>query len=326
MVTSATSGKLRRRLLRDFGVARPVIVRRDHRLRRGRVEKFEERLRGRTRAFPVDDLVDNRHRRLREDRDARHHNVEPVLAELVDCEIGLVFPRQQHVADAALDECHRRAAGAGVEDRDVGVERLYEIARFILAAVFLQRVTPCGEIVPARAARGLRIWRDDFDARFHQVVPILDAFRIALAHQEHDGRSVGRGIRRQALLPVRRDQPAIGDGVDVVGESERHDVGLKAVDHRARLRAGTAVGCFDRQRLAGIGLVPDLEGLAETGVKLPRRIVGNIKQAQVGCGRRAGHQSQKQKTRRHAFHCRLHCRRSRHIPVCLKTPTSLRLG
>ena len=39
----------------------------------------------------------------------------------------------------------------------------------------------------------------------------------------------------------------LGDGVDVVGERQRHDVGFEPVDDGAGLLAGAAVGLADRQ-------------------------------------------------------------------------------
>ena len=109
---------------------------------------------------------------------------------------------------------------------------------------FFSRVAPRRQIIPARAARGLRVRRDHLHARLDQIVPVLDALGIALAHQEHDRRGVGRRIERQALLPVRRDQALGGDGVDVIGQRQRDDIGLQAVDHRrapaSRSRHATA--------------------------------------------------------------------------------------
>jgi hypothetical protein len=50
---------------------------------------------------------------------------------------------------------------------------------------------------------------------------------------------------RQALLPVVGEElPPLRDRVDVVGESERHDVGFEPVDHRARLLRRSAVDCW----------------------------------------------------------------------------------
>jgi hypothetical protein len=100
------------------------------------------------------------------------------------------------------------------------------------------------------------------DARLHQVVPVLDALGIALAHQEHDGRGVGRGVLRQALLPVGGDQLAlVGDGVDVIGQRQGDDIGLQAVDHRAGLLARAAVRLLD---LEGLADLVNLELLAVT--------------------------------------------------------------
>ena len=50
----------------------------------------------------------------------------------------------------------------------------------------------------------------------------------------------------QAVLPVRREAVRLlGDGVDVIGQSQRDHVGLQAVDHRARLLARAAVRLLD---------------------------------------------------------------------------------
>ena len=120
----------------------------------------------------------------------------------------------------------------------------------LVAARLLQRVAPGRQVVPARAARGLGVGRDHRDAGLHQVVPVLDALGVALAHQEHDGRGVGRAVVRQPLLPVRRQQPGLGDGVDVVGQRQRDHVGLQPVDDRARLLARAAVRLLDGHVLA----------------------------------------------------------------------------
>ena len=49
-------------------------------------------------------------------------DVELVGAEFVERQEGLVFPGEQHVADAALGEGRGRAARAGVEHRNVREE------------------------------------------------------------------------------------------------------------------------------------------------------------------------------------------------------------
>ena len=53
-------------------------------------------------------------------------------------------------------------------------------------------------------------------------------------------------LLRQALLPVGGQELALlGDGVDVGGERERHDVGIEPVDHGAGLLARAAVRLLD---------------------------------------------------------------------------------
>ena len=81
----------------------------------GRVEEVEIGFRRLARALGIDVAVDERDRRLGQDRDRGHHDLELVLAELLASQEGLVLPGDQHVADAALGEGHGRAAGAGVE-------------------------------------------------------------------------------------------------------------------------------------------------------------------------------------------------------------------
>ena len=156
---------------------------------------------------------------------------------------------------------------------------------FVAAALALA-VLPRGEVVPARAARRLRIRRDDADAGLDQVAPVLDALRVALSHEEHDRRGVGRAVLRQALLPAGVHEAALLDGVDVVGERERGDIGIEAVDDRPRLGAGSAVRLLHRHGLPGL-LAPVLgERRVELGVQLARGIVGHIQQLDRRRGRR----------------------------------------
>ena len=125
------------------------------------------------------------------------------------------------------------------------------------------------------------------DAALGQIVPVLDALGIALAHQEHDRRSVGRSIERQPLLPIRR-KPAFGrNGVDVIGERQRDDIRLQAVDHRARLRAGPAMRLLDLDALAGLLLISSRERLVEVGIEFARRIIRHVEQRNIGGERRA---------------------------------------
>ena len=81
-----------------------------------------------------------------------------------------------------------------------------------------------------------------------------------------------------------RSFAVFGDRVDVVGERERHDVGVETVDHRARLLARAAVRLADRDLLAGLRLPMLGEGRVECLVELARRVVGNVEQRDVGAG------------------------------------------
>ena len=154
--------------------------------------------------------------------------------------------------------------------------------RLVGGAEFLFRKAPRRQIVPARAARSLRVRRNHLHAGLDQIVPILDTLGIALAHQEHDGGGVGGGVERQALLPVGRNQPLGSDGVDVVGQCERDDIRLQAVDHGARLRARAAMRLLDLDALAGFFLIGRDKRLVEIGVEFARRIVGHVEQGVVG--------------------------------------------
>ena len=96
--------------------------------------------------------------------------------------------RNQKVIEEApsplLDEKTRRAMG----------EQAVALAKAVGydSAGTVEFVGPCSEVIPARATRRLRIGRDHLDAALGEIIPVLDALRIALAHQEHDGRGIGR--------------------------------------------------------------------------------------------------------------------------------------
>ena len=120
-----------------FGLERAEVVLGDDRLRLRRIEEVEISLGHLARAFRIDVAVDERHRRLRKDRQRRRNDFELVLAELVERQKGVVFPSDQDVAEAALGEGDRRSASARVEDRHILVDCSDEVARFGLVAVEL---------------------------------------------------------------------------------------------------------------------------------------------------------------------------------------------
>ena len=176
------------------------------------------------------------------------------------------------------DESRRRAALApGVEHGHILVELRDKILRRIVAAVFAFREFPGREIVPAGAAGGLRVGRDDpstpgFTRSAQSLMPSPDS---PCARGQHDGARVGRGVVRQTLLPVLRDE--LGDVVERVHvgrERERDDVGGQAVDDAAGLLARAAVRLLDGDVVASRGFPVRSEGLVEINVELARRVVG----------------------------------------------------
>ena len=89
----------------------------------------------------------------------------------------------------------------------------------------------------------------------------------------------------QALLPVGGDQLALlVEGVHVVGEGQGDDVGLEAVDHRAGLLAGAAVGLLDGDHLVVAVLPVFGEGGVVVLVELAGRVIGDVEQGHVGKG------------------------------------------
>ena len=104
-------------------------------------------------------------------------------------------------------------------------------------------------------------------------------FGLPCADEEHDRGRVRRAVVRQAPLPGGLQTLAEhADRVDVVSERQRHDVGVEAVDHRARLRARASMRLLDRDLLAGLGLPMRREGRIEFAVHLAGRIVGHVEQ------------------------------------------------
>src|SRR5690606_26935291 len=159
--------------------------------------------------------------------------------------------------------------GAAVEDGNVAVERRDEIPRGVLCALdlvgvraveaieaaelALQRVAPRREIVPARAARGLRVRRDDLDPGCDEIVPVPNAFRVPLPPEVYYRGRIGRPLVRQPHLPARLKAPAVlVDRVDVVREGEGDDVRVEAVDDGPRLAAGARVRLLHDDLLPGL--------------------------------------------------------------------------
>src|SRR5471032_1192648 len=172
--------ELRRVFLGFLVDSRAVVVLGDQLLRCVSVEEIQIRLRQLARAALVDHLVDHGHRRLGQNADRRRDDLYLVRAQLLDRQISLVFPRDQHIADAALDEGGGGAARAGIEHRHVFIQFFQEFAgRRVAASRLAQRVAVGRQVVLAGAARSFRVRRDYGHARLDQIVPVLDALGIA---------------------------------------------------------------------------------------------------------------------------------------------------
>ena len=70
----------------------------------------------------------------------------------------------------------------------------------------------------------------------------------------------------------------MADYVDVVRQSQREDVGLKAIDYGAGLFASTAVRLFDRHPVASFVVKVRLKSRVELLIKFAGRIVRDIQQ------------------------------------------------
>ncbi|MNI06112.1 hypothetical protein D3C73_590840 [compost metagenome] len=86
---------------------------------------------------------------------------------------------------------------------------------FIIVVV-VKRIAPGGKIVPACPSGGFRVRRDDFHPFFQQIRPVLDAFGIALAYQEHNCRGVWGAVMLEFAFPAFIDQPLVLQCVNVV--------------------------------------------------------------------------------------------------------------
>lgn len=243
----------------------------------------------------VDVLVDQRHRWLGQDRQLRYHDLELVLAQFLARQQRLVFPGQQHITDPTLHERGGCAARAGIQHRHIAEQGLH-VAQGALAVALedMVGVRPGGQIVPARATGGLRIRGHHRHARAQQVRPVMDVLGVALAHQKHNGRGVRRTVVGQARFPIGIDQLGLlRDGIHVVGQRQRHHVGLDAIDHSARLLARAAVRGFHGDGVLRVLLFP-VRGKSGVvvAVELAGGVVAHVKQPDLACACRAGQDQQ----------------------------------
>jgi len=117
--------------------------------------------------------------------------------------------------------------------RHIAIERADELC-WIKPA--LLGIGPSGKNSPARATGGLEGLGDDLYAVDDKVVPVFDALRVPVTRKKEDGGRLGRGILRQARVPVRREEaPALGNRINVSRKRHCDHCGLEPVDHGACL-------------------------------------------------------------------------------------------
>jgi len=149
----------------------------------------------------------------------------------------------------------------------------------------LEHIAPGRQVGVAAVTRSLGIGHDHLHAVLEQVGPVLQGLRVALAHDEHGGRSERRAVVRQAGHPVVWHQLAVvGQGVDVGGHVHGDDIGRQAIDHRTRLLARAAEGHLHIDLLVVLGFPVLLEGRVVVLVEVTHHVIGNVQQGRGSLG------------------------------------------
>ena len=138
-------------------------------------------------------------------------------------------------------------------------EELAEVVdRLLVGLALLELGAVGGHDVPLGAARGERVRGDHLDALVEEVVPRLDALRVAGADREDD-----HGVREHpvvlVLVPARVDEAGVDERGDVGLEREVDDVGREPLLDGAALLAGGRVGLLEVPALA-LGRSPGRPG------------------------------------------------------------------
>src|SRR5262249_48310892 len=138
--------------------------------------------------------------------------------------------------------------------------------------------TPGTEEAQITISRRLRVWRDDLDARLHQVRPVPDVFRISFSDDENDGRVIGERSIRQSINPPVLDESLLANSIDIDDRSDRDNVSLQPVDDSSCLRAGTTMRLFNGHFISRFLLITGNEVDIDISPEFPRRIVGDVQQ------------------------------------------------
>ncbi len=177
---------------------------------------------------------------------------------------------------------HERAGGgaaAGVQNRSLAEQLADKFLGFSVAAALFQDVTPGGQVGVTAVSGGFRVGHNDLNAVLDQVGPVLDIFRIALAHNQYGSGSKGSAVVRQAGNPVGRNQlTVVMQGLNVGGHIHGNDVSGQTVNNRAGLFAGAAVGHPDLYGFIALFSPVFLEGGVIVFVKVAHNVVGDVEQ------------------------------------------------
>src|SRR5690606_2637470 len=107
------------------------------------------------------------------------------------------------------------------------------------------------QVSTTTVTRGLWVGQYRAHVLTGQVVPVLDVFRVTLAHQECHGRIVGRAGIGQTVTPVFRDQvAALVEDVHVGHLVVGHYIGPQALNDGLSLTGGASMGLLDLHALA----------------------------------------------------------------------------
>ena len=227
------------------------------------------------------------HRVFGNDADRRVHRINLAGTKLTIHRHHLRLKGNQHIANVALQEDGGGVAPALGQHRHVLEQFAHKLRRLRVGTAGFAHVAPGRQVGHAAIAAGLGVDHNHLDIGFDQIVPVLDAFGVAVAGQKQHGGGGGRGVVREFSGPVLGYQTAIGQKLHVGGGVHGDDISVEPVVDGTCLCAGTTVGLVDLDVLAGgLLVVRDKRGV-EILVELARYIVGRVEQGlrggQLGC-------------------------------------------
>ena len=139
------------------------------------------------RAFFGDRPLHHCHRIFGNDADRRIHRIDLALAKLTVDGDHFGLKGHQHIAGVALQKDAGRVTSALAQHWYIFVKLANKLGCLRIGAAFFLDVAPSTQIGITAVAAGFRIDHHHLDARLDQVVPVLDVFRVAIAHQKQHG-------------------------------------------------------------------------------------------------------------------------------------------